>query len=632
MMNFSTYQENNSADSERYSFGYPATQQADPAVNAALSMQGSTHPMQQQAPAQAPLVGYPSNQHQMQGSMYPMQNLYHQFQDPQAQQPPVLQPGFPQQPPDGLGPYQMQQISQAQAMYNFQPQPQFFSGVTPFGIPMINSPQQAMSMPMVGSPQQFAMPQQFAVPQQFPFAPQQMAGYPMQPMIPQNQVPEGTQPEHIGPFGVVVPVPTETVATILPNEAGGAPAETRATLESLQIKSNASSESGASPGLGPKKAPTPPPKEQLPARKRSPPGFGKMTLKDKRDPIKPQVPFNYAKAAKSNKRDPAKKLEPVFKAKKVEPVLKNPRNSRDSCRSERQRLVRQQSLRKQVTTKPAHRRTQPAQQRKKKYGFRSKQNMIDKVFNALCKKYGDMGILAGMDEVLRGETTIRLHVKKFKALQRIEEALVAVEKIPWIDIDRISIPVSMKNQFQKKGFLVYCRVAQRSMVDEAKRIFQSFDEFKKCEIAPQTKRNPEEETIPASTENASRFQNAPEFDEIIDFQDIEKAEAANKAWHDAATAAKKAGHVEKDAEHSADSDWDDAFCGSVEACGLDQIEDIVADSPAEANPTPEENHAEEMDFSFADKMMLAEGDCGLVDLDLGPIDMCPQLSHGEAGL
>jgi len=462
---------------------------------------------------------------------------------------------------------------------------------------MYLQPRQSMSIPMVGSPQQFFTPQGFPIQQQ---------------MVPQSQVPEGMQPTQIGLFGAIVP-------TLVP-------AETLPTLESVQNPSNASSESGVSVhGLGPKKAPTVPSKQhvQLPARKRSPPGFDKMPLKDKRDPMKRSVPVTYAKAAKPNKRDPAKQSQPAFK---------NPRNSRDSCRSERQL----RPVRKQVLTKPAQQRNQPAPQRKskKKFGFRSKQNMIDKTYNAISQKYSDMGILAGMDEVLRGETTIRLHVKKFKALQRIQEALLAVENNRWIIIDKISIPMSMKNQFQKKGFLVYCRVAELSMVDEAKRVFQSFDEFKKCEVAHQTKPVAKlKSTIPSSTENASRFRSAPAVSENIDFEDIEAAEAANKAWH--ANAAKKAGHVEKDAvQIVADSDWDAAFCGSVEACGLDQVEEVAPElnESAEANPMPEENNAEEIDFAFADKILLGGGDCGLVDLGLGPIDMCPQLSHGKAGL
>ena len=40
--------------------------------------------------------------------------------------------------------------------------------------------------------------------------------------------------------------------------------------------------------------------------------------------------------------------------------------------------------------------------------------MIDKVYESISRKYEALGILASADEVLRGDDTIRLHVKKFK--------------------------------------------------------------------------------------------------------------------------------------------------------------------------------------------------------------------------
>lgn len=136
---------------------------------------------------------------------------------------------------------------------------------------------------------------------------------------------------------------------------------------------------------------------------------------------------------------------------------------------------------------------------KKKFGFRSKQNMIDKVYLALVEQYERRGILAGDDEVLRGEDTIRLHVKKFKALQRIEEALQAAERMDSVTIARVSIPLSMKNQFQKKGFLVYVQVEKVWMVPLAQKIFRQFDEFKKCDVARHTtEATTEEKEAPAA--------------------------------------------------------------------------------------------------------------------------------------
>jgi len=137
---------------------------------------------------------------------------------------------------------------------------------------------------------------------------------------------------------------------------------------------------------------------------------------------------------------------------------------------------------------------------KKKFGFRSKQNMIDKVYLALVEKYEKRGLLAGDDEVLRGEDTIRLHVKKFKALQRIEEALQAAERLDSVTISRVSIPLSMKNQFQKKGFLVYVQVEKVWMVPLAQKIFRQFDEFKKCDVARHTTEATEAEAQTPTTD------------------------------------------------------------------------------------------------------------------------------------
>jgi exosome complex RNA-binding protein Csl4 len=112
--------------------------------------------------------------------------------------------------------------------------------------------------------------------------------------------------------------------------------------------------------------------------------------------------------------------------------------------------------------------------------------MIDKVYDLLIRKYTEMGILAPDEEVLRGETTIRLHVKKYKALISIEAALESVEAVDKVTIKRISIPLSMKNEFQKKGFLVYVQVSDIKEVPIAQSVLRQFEVFRKCEVAPQT--------------------------------------------------------------------------------------------------------------------------------------------------
>lgn len=116
--------------------------------------------------------------------------------------------------------------------------------------------------------------------------------------------------------------------------------------------------------------------------------------------------------------------------------------------------------------------------------YRSKQDMIDKVFSALSVKYTALGLLE--NKGLRGDDTIRVHVKNFKALTRIEEALIAVESHPKVQVSRVSLPFSFRNEFQKKGFLVYLKLEDVTMVPHAQSVFRKFDEFKKCGVMRET--------------------------------------------------------------------------------------------------------------------------------------------------
>jgi hypothetical protein len=118
-----------------------------------------------------------------------------------------------------------------------------------------------------------------------------------------------------------------------------------------------------------------------------------------------------------------------------------------------------------------------------KFGYRSKQNKIDTVHENLEKRYAARGILADKAEVLRGCDVLRLHVKKFDALTKIEQVLENAEKLPGVSLKSVSIPLSMKNEFQKKGFLVYCQLSDANHVEKVKRFFQGYPEFAKCQIA-----------------------------------------------------------------------------------------------------------------------------------------------------
>jgi len=116
--------------------------------------------------------------------------------------------------------------------------------------------------------------------------------------------------------------------------------------------------------------------------------------------------------------------------------------------------------------------------------YRSKQDMIDKVFLALSQKYTALGLLE--NKGLRGDDTIRVHVKNFKALTRIEDALIAVESHPKVKVSHVSLPFSFRNEFQKKGFLVYLKLEEVTMVPHAQSVFRQFDEFKKCGVMRET--------------------------------------------------------------------------------------------------------------------------------------------------
>lgn len=120
----------------------------------------------------------------------------------------------------------------------------------------------------------------------------------------------------------------------------------------------------------------------------------------------------------------------------------------------------------------------------KKYRHRSKQTRILEVHKQLKEEYTAKGLYASDDEVLRGFDTVRVHVKTYKALNRIECPLNDVEKHPDITVLKIATPFSMKNRFQKKGFIVYLKLAEVDMVPLVQEIFSHYKEdFAKCDVA-----------------------------------------------------------------------------------------------------------------------------------------------------
>lgn len=94
--------------------------------------------------------------------------------------------------------------------------------------------------------------------------------------------------------------------------------------------------------------------------------------------------------------------------------------------------------------------------RQRKFSYRSKQNKIDVVLSSLKGLFRNMGKLAD-GEVLRGVDTLRIDVKRFTALQQIEQVIDDILRDPQIEILKADFPVSQKNRFQKKGFIAYLK-------------------------------------------------------------------------------------------------------------------------------------------------------------------------------
>lgn len=137
---------------------------------------------------------------------------------------------------------------------------------------------------------------------------------------------------------------------------------------------------------------------------------------------------------------------------------------------------------------------------KGKYQHKSKQNRITQVYNEIKDFFQSQGVYARSEQdVLRGMDTCRVHVKNFAGLNKILEILQEVHAHPKIQLKRVATPISMKNKFQMKGFIVYMKVVEESMVPFVQGIFSKYtDLYKKCDIA-KTKEMTEMEKSQKST-------------------------------------------------------------------------------------------------------------------------------------
>merc|ERR1719499_130557 len=128
--------------------------------------------------------------------------------------------------------------------------------------------------------------------------------------------------------------------------------------------------------------------------------------------------------------------------------------------------VPEQTRSRSASAEPAE-----APAKRKKYPHRSKQIRILEVHASLKEEYTARGLYADEDEVLRGEDTVRAHVKTFQGLNKIKDVLDEVHKCPNVTVRRIATPFSMKNKFQRKGFIVYLKLSSPAEVPAVQAVF-----------------------------------------------------------------------------------------------------------------------------------------------------------------
>jgi len=148
-------------------------------------------------------------------------------------------------------------------------------------------------------------------------------------------------------------------------------------------------------------------------------------------------------------------------------------------------------------------------QKRKKYPHRSKQNKIDQVHAAIKDDFEDVYT----EKVLRGEDTVRVHVKNYEGLGKIKNALDEISNHFDVEITDLAAPFSMKNKWQKKGFIVYLKLGSPEQVPIVQGIFHSY-KFTKCDVArPKT----------ALPQPINQKQDKPEFS--LDIPELSKSKS-----------------------------------------------------------------------------------------------------------
>lgn len=116
--------------------------------------------------------------------------------------------------------------------------------------------------------------------------------------------------------------------------------------------------------------------------------------------------------------------------------------------------------------------------------FRFKQDLIENTLDELHNMFA--GLVLSDDKALRGETTIRLHVKTETAIRSIVECMKQIVDIEGVEITQLSTPISMKNRYQKKGFLCYFQISDVNMTETVlDHVKTNFVCFSRCKVALQ---------------------------------------------------------------------------------------------------------------------------------------------------
>merc|ERR1711997_916022 len=123
-------------------------------------------------------------------------------------------------------------------------------------------------------------------------------------------------------------------------------------------------------------------------------------------------------------------------------------------------------------------------EKKRKFPHRSKQKRIEEVEKDISTYFTKKGVFVPAATELRGEDTCRVHVKTYQALNKIFRVLKEVYNHEEVTMVKLATPISMKNRFQKKGFIVYIKCQNAVERSVAQKIIGKYPEwFKNCEVA-----------------------------------------------------------------------------------------------------------------------------------------------------